>query len=324
LKLSKSRKNVPASSLEKSLKHKKKASSGILVPLFEEYHRQFSSAHWDSDDIDFLHDLMERVAQRERERAQEPVYSPSGLGGCMRQSFLNKHYRALEIPRKLRKKIETHYYFENGTWIHLKILVKLYKLHKAGEIELLGTEIPVRSKRGDNRGTLDAAFRRNRVFGVDIKGWNGRDFMRLAGGDCPIGTEIQVGNYIILANSDKNDLPKLEAGLVFAENKAGPVSGYPAAVCEYEIPLVATKLLVRQRLESLRAHAEEKTIPEAECRSTLEKAFKECPFSDYCKVEVKKAEARGNRRAARGDSSNHKVRVATPSRSDRTRRDRRK
>jgi hypothetical protein len=306
-----------ATELEKRLKHRDERK-GVLVPLFEDYHREFAPSHWDKDDIEFLHDLMERVAQREKERGLEPVYSPSGLGGCMRQSFLNHHAKKLGIPRKLRKKVETHFYFEYGTWLHLKIQVTLYKFHKRGEIELLGTEIPLMGKRRDNGGTLDAAFRRDDAFGVDIKGWNGRDFARIAGGDCPLGTRIQLANYIILYNSGKPAC-KLTRGIVLVENKAGPITGYPAALCEYEIPMVADKALVRARLESLREHEENETIPKAECRSTVESNFKDCAFRDYCKKEVERNEARGRRDAARGDTAKLTIRVAKPNRSDRTR-----
>jgi hypothetical protein len=301
--------------LEKRLARAERTQGSVLVPLFEAYHQQFSSSHWDKDDIEFLHDLMERVAEREKDRELEPVYSPSGLGGCLRQSFLNRHCQELGIPRKLRKKIETHFYFENGTWIHLKIQVKLYRLHKVGEIELLGTEIPVSSKHGDNRGTLDAVFRRGLVYGVDIKGWNSRDFLRLAGGDCPMGAQLQLGNYIILANSARRgNLPRIEKGIILAENKSGPVNTYPAAVAEYEIPVAAIKQTVRNRLERLRAHEKEGTIPDAECRSTQEKNFKDCPFRDYCKPEVSKAERRGNRKSPRGDSKKLAPRLVTKKR----------
>lgn len=310
---------MPSSNLEKRLAQAERTERGALVPLFEEYHRQFSSSHWDKDDIEWLHDLMERVALRENERGQVPVFSPSGLGGCLRQAFLAKNYKELGIPAKLVKKIETHYYFENGTWIHLKILLKLYKLHKAGEIELLATEQTVTGKRGDNSGTLDAVFRRHDVFGIDIKGWNTRDFMRLAGGDCPLSAELQLANYIILANSGKNDLPNIDRGLVLAENKAGPVSGYPAAVAEYEIPLVTSKSLVRDRLGRLRAHEEEGTIPKAECTSTLQKDFKDCAFKDHCKAEVLRAERRGNRKSTSGHPKRGKISVATSKRSNRAR-----
>jgi hypothetical protein len=306
--------------LEKQLS--RRPPQGVLVPLFEQYHSEFHPSHWDKDDIEFLHDLMERVSEREKERDLDPVYSPSGLGSCMRQSFLNKNYKKLDIPRKLLKKIETHYYFEHGSWIHLKIQVKLYKLHKRGEIDLLGTEIGVAGKRGDNRGTLDAVFKRDRVFGVDIKGWNSRDFMRLAGGDCPLATEIQLANYVILANVDRNSLPRITAGLVLAENKAGPVTGFPAAVAEIEIPLEVTKELVRSRLRELRSHEEASTIPEAECQSTHQKDFKECAFRAYCKSEVERNERRGNRKSPRSDTSGGEIKVATPRRAYRPRRHR--
>jgi len=314
---------LPSTRIEKSLARKERSKGGVLVPLFEAYHKEFHSEHWDADDVEFLHDLMQRVATREQERELDPVYSPSGLGGCLRQTFLNRHHQQLDIPRKIFKKIESHYYFEHGSWIHLKIQVKLYKLHKRGEIELLGTEIGVAGKRGDNRGTLDAVFRRGRVFGVDIKGWNSRDFMRLAGGDCPLATEIQLANYVILGNVDRNQLPRIDAGLVLAENKTGPVNGYPAAVAEYEISLKATKKLVRSRLGELRSHAEAGTIPKAECQSTLESGFRECAFRAYCKEEVAENERRHKRQVARGNAAKREIQVATPRRTDRSRRNRR-
>jgi len=312
-----------ATDLEKKLAHNKRIENGVLVPLFEQYHKEFHSDHWDSDDIDYLHDLMMRIAEREKLRELGPVFSPSGLGGCMRQTFLNKNHRKLEIPRKLRKKIETHYYFENGSWLHLKIQVKLYKLHKAGELELLGTEIGVAGKRGDNRGTLDAVFKRDRVFGVDIKGWNVRDFMGLARGDCPLAAQIQLANYVILGNVDRNSLPRIEAGIILAENKAGPVAGFPAAVAEFEIPLEPMKAIVRSRLESLRSHEEAGTIPKAECQSTTQTDFKDCAFRDYCKEDVERNARRQKRRAQDRNADRRAPKVATPVRSDRARRDRR-
>lgn len=292
----------------------------MLVPLFEEYHRAFASSHWDSDDVEWLHDLMTRVAAREAERGTEPVYSPSGLGGCLRNVFLSRHAEELGIPRKVARKIETHYYFENGTWIHLKIQLKLYKLSKMGELELIATEIPVQGKHKDNKGTLDVCFKRDgTVYGVDIKGWNPRDFMLLAKGDVSFKTEIQLANYIILANAGKNDLPKIEKGLILAENKAGPVSGYPAAVAEAEISLEATKAIVRSRLRELRGHEEEGSIPKPQCHSTKEKDFKECAFRQFCEKEVERIERRGNRTSPRGDTTKFKVAVPAKGRTRRSR-----
>jgi len=305
-----------ATKLEQSLTRQKRTAAGVLVPLFEKYHQEFHSEHWDQDDTEWLHGLMDRVAKREESRAIETVFSPSGLGGCLRQVFLAKNYKELGIPRKVVKKIETHFYFENGSWLHLKIQLKLYKLHKMGEIELLGTEIPLESKHKDNKGTLDVCFRKDGyVYGMDFKGWNTRWFMALAKGDCPMSAQIQLANYIILANANSN-LPNIDKGLILAENKSGPVQGYPAAIAEYEIPLELLKPLVRERLGRLRSHEEEGTIPKAECCSTTQKDFRECAFRSYCRKEVEAVE----RKSARRDSQGREAKVATPNRSNRARR----
>jgi len=310
-----------ASQTEKRLQQLSKRS-GVLVPLIEDYHRAFGRHHWDSDDIEWLHYLMERISRRENERNTEAVYSPSGLGGCLRQSFFAKNFKELGIPRKFLKKVETHFYFENGTWVHLKLQVMIYKLSKMGLLTLHGTEIPVQGKHKDNKGTLDVCFERDRVYGVDIKGWNTHWFMMLAKGDTPASAEIQLANYIMMANSGKNDLPRIDAGLILAENKAGPVQGFPAAVAEAEIPLRPVMSIVRDRLAELRRHEEEGSYPKAECTSTKDRDFKECPFRATCKEEVERAERQAARKSPRRNSAKFKVAVPAPRRSDRSRRNR--
>lgn len=296
-----------ATRLEKSLSRRAK-QTGELVPLFEAYHKEFSTKHWDTDDVEFLHDLMTRISVREDERQDVRVYSPSGIGGCLRHSYLNRHFEKLEIPRKFKTKIETHFYFEYGTWMHLKLQVKMYKLAKKGHLELLGTEVVVKSKHLDHAGTIDVLYKISKVTAVDFKGLNQRDFLLIANNDVPLGYQLQLSHYVVLGNSQRDKLPRIEAAKIVAENKAGPVTGYPAALCETDVNLSEGKYIVKERLAELREYEQSNTIPKIECTSTTSRQFKDCPFREYCKEEVKAVE-RKNRRATHRNADKLKIRV---------------
>jgi hypothetical protein len=303
--------------LEQSLSRKAKRPNDELVPLFEAYHKEFSQEHWDRDDIEFLHDLMVRISEREGERSDVRIYSPSGIGGCLRHSYLLRHHARLGIEKKLRRRIETHFYFEFGTWTHLRVQVKLYKLSKKGHLKLYGTEIPVKSKHKDHGGTIDAVYGIDKVTALDIKGLNQRDFLLVANNDIPVGYELQLAHYTVLGNSQKGRLPRIEQAKILAENKAGPIQGFPAAVCEANVDL-GVKEIVKLRLAELRSHEQASTIPAIECVTTQSRQFKDCPFADYCKVEVEQREKK-NRRADNRNPKKLTVRIPPSRRADRTR-----
>jgi len=307
-----------ATRLEKSISKKAKRTSNELVPLFEDYHREFSQEHWDVDDIEFLHDLMTRISIREGERNDVRVYSPSGIGGCLRHSFLSRHFQDLGIPKKFKKKVETHFYFEFGTWTHLKLQVVIYRMSKKGWLKLHGTEIPVKSKHGDHGGTIDVIYEVSVPTALDIKGLNQRDFLLVANNDVPEGYQAQLAHYVILANSQKGKFPYIEQAKILAENKAGPTIEFPVALCEASVDLESNKEIVKLRLAKLREHEQENSIPRAECTSTQSRAFKDCPFRDYCFETVKRRE-RKIRNTKNRNTNKLKISVPPARRANRSR-----
>lgn len=307
--------------VEESLRHKR-SRSGLIVPLVEDWHREFPNEHWDADDVAFLEDLMTRVSKREGQRGLVKVYSPSALGSCLRQAFLLRHYEELGIPKKFAKKIDTHFYFNNGTWLHLKLQVRFHQLEKQGKLKVYATELYVESKHGDHGGTIDTVLGLDGgngdevIAAVDIKGLNQRDFFRVANKDTPHHYQIQLSDYVILCNSrrkiDGMRLPRITHAIILAENKAGPVRGYPAALAEHIIHLPSTKEIVRLRLEELRRHEEENTIPQIECESTSGFQFKGCPFRLHCKAEVTTYEKRKKQRRGSKGVNTDEPKVAIP------------
>ncbi len=331
---------MPRTNLERRLAYKH--GEGIIVPILNKLLEEPVGID-DGWDVEFLKKLAEKQVIREQERAKsytdgKTVFSPSSLASCLRRSYLSKNHREHGLTRVETRAIEPHYYFLTGDFIHLKVQFMLYKasMKWPEKILLVDSEMPVMSKRGDHGGTVDVlVFVDGEPFIVDVKGVNIRTFSAIDKGEPPHAYRIQVADYTMLFNAmiqrgawkPSNDLmeylsqwghvsmPKVKRGVLLAENKGGPDMAHPAAFTEQIIDLKENLPELRIRMEALRGFEEEKEIPEAECESTRYIEFTGCPFSEFCRPEVKQREAA---RVAAEEAKGY--RLARPKRRRRTRR----
>lgn len=295
------RKRLPRTPTEKRIVQTRRAR-GVLVPLLEELLEKPVEVE-DEEDIDFMTKLM-RSRSREREKG---VFSPSSLGSCIRQAYF-----ARTGQKRLRAfSPQTHGYFLDGDFRHYKWQFCLWKLHRAGVIELVAVELRVHSSAGDFAGTLDALVKIDgRLYIVDFKGMNVRDFQRFAQSGTFVKHRIQITGY--------GSLAKVEDALLIAENKAGPTDrGSPIALHEDHVLIRQHKVEMKKRLRELRRYVDEKIVPPPACVSTRHKEFQECPFSWYCREEVR-AIQRQRENAARGHANQSKVAVPSRSGDDRS------
>lgn len=329
---------MPRTPTEKRLIGERAQSSGILVPKLNEILKYGVGIESEAD-ADFLHMLAMKQVLRENERKTgDGVYSPSGLASCLRQVYLRKNWQKLGLTRIEGTAIEPHFYFLTGDFIHLKWQFAMWKLSllemKKDEPEfvLLDCELPVMSKRGDHGGTIDVlALLEGELVVIDVKGLNVRAFQKIDSGERIHDYVIQVGDYMMLWNSGVrhrmkvipeniteltgwNQWPRVTKGIILAENKGGPDPRHPSALTEYIVKAKDALPEVRARLEVLRAHEEEQTLPEIECTSTRQFQFTGCPFAEICRKEVRRVERKN---AKSGDSREYKL--ARPKRSDRPR-----
>lgn len=323
---------------EKIKKQNRVQSDGWLVPRLNELLK--SPVGIDSEtDVAFLAWLAQKQVDRENERKRgQGRYSPSGLASCLRQVYLRAHWQELGLERIEGEAIEPHYYFVTGDFIHLKWQFLLYRLSLVDpDFTLIDCEIPIMSKHGDHGGTVDViALLEGELTLVDVKGLNIRGFQKIDMGEPSHAYRIQVTDYMMLWNTAVQHgrirpdealtkkfgwekFPLINRAIILAENKGGPDPKHPAALTEHIVSFKDNVPDVRARLETLRGHEEEKTLPEIECVTTKGSDFQGCPFAEICFKEVRKRE---KREIARGDSREY--RVATPSRSNRSRRPRSK
>lgn len=324
--------------LEKQIRSTRAQSSTVLVHKLNELLKMPIGVENDAD-ATFLYALAMKQVEREAVRKSgNGVYSPSGLASCLRHVYLGKNWKQLGLDRVELPAIEAHYYFLTGDFIHLKWQFALYKLGLVDpNFTLIDCEVPVMSKRGDHGGTIDVVcLNDGELQLVDVKGLNVRSFHHVDDGNPPIPYRIQVTDYMMLWNAEvlsgkrkptksmaevlgADVFPKIHRGIILAENKGGPDAKHPAALSEYIVKLKDNLPEVRARLEILRAHEEEQSIPHIECVSTRGIQFQGCPFAEFCKEEVRAFE-----REAAKDSDPSKFRLAKPKRTDRTRRPRSK
>lgn len=330
---------------EKRIVSERAQSKGILVPKLNEI-LKYGVRIENEDDAAFLHALAMKQVQRERERTtSDGVFSPSGIASCLRRVYLQKNWKKLGYTRVELPAIEPHYYFLTGDFIHLKWQFAMYKLslwemEKAAkngtepDFFLIDCELTVDSKRKDHGGTIDVlALIDGELVIVDVKGLNFRAFQTLDMAESIHQYTLQVGDYMMLWNSGVRhrlievpdvirDLmgwenwPRVTKGILLAENKAGPDSKHPAALTEYVVKSKNALPEVRARLEALRAHEEEGTLPEIECKTTRGIQFTGCPFAEVCRKEIKKQEKREDAK----DRDPKQFRLAQPKSSDRPRR----
>lgn len=322
--------------LEKNIRSSRR-QDGLIVPLLNELFKGSLEIETEAD-AQFLYALALKQVEREKVRKSgDGVYSPSGLASCLRRVYLGKNWKEMGLERVSLPAIEAHYYFLTGDFIHLKWQYAFYKLSMVlDDFWLIDCEVPVASKRGDHGGTIDVvALYRDELLPFDVKGLNARTFHQIDGGDMVHDYRIQLTDYMMLWNAGvKSGLlkptesmkelvgekfPLMKRGFVLAENKGGPDPNHPTALTEYEIKLKDNLPEVRLRLEALRAHQEEKTVPEIECTSTRTVQYGGCPFAEFCKKEVRIAERRTD--AARRARP---LKLAKPKRANRARRPRSK
>lgn len=266
------------------------------------------------EDADWISGLIDRMVEREQTRLKgDKVFSPSALASCLRQVYLLKHAADLEIKTVKSTRVESNFYFLNGNFLHLKWQFALYKMDKVlddDDFKLIDVEYRVISKHGDHGGTSDVLCLVDyEPTIIDFKGWNTRWFGQLTRGepfDAFHEARMQMTDYMMLYNSQK-DRPtkKIKRGFLIVENKGGPDNMHPLALHETEIDLASNLPEVRGRLEALRKHGKENSLPPPECESTRSLQFQGCPFQKFCKPEVKEIERR------KSDGSNpSKYRVA--------------
>jgi hypothetical protein len=320
---------------EKRIVQKRRAQ-GILVPLLEELFREPVKIETE-EDAAWMHRLMEKSIEREEiRRTQDGVFSPSSLAACIRKVYLTKNWKQLGFERIEVPRIEANGYFTKGDFVHLQWQFALYKLgQRSEEFELIPdghghhlVEVRVMSKRGDHGGTIDAigAIRGEPVI-IDPKGVHLRTFQQAVRGNVEENYRIQVVDYGILANAGYlfvNGNPfrlkkRIERTILLYESKAGPDPYHPLALTEVVIPLKPNIPEVRLRLGVLREHEAKKEIPKPECETTTTLQFQGCPFSEFCRKEVKAIE-RKNRKAKSGDSKGLRIAKPDSKRSNRSRR----
>lgn len=332
--------------IEKSLSQQKRdqESGQLIVPLIHELLKHNVEIE-NADDVQFLTALANKQVERDLIRKQgDGVFSPSGLASCLRRVYLSKNWKKLGYERIELPAIEPHYYFMTGDFLHLKWQFLFYKLslRYPDHFILIDVELPIASKRGDHGGTIDVlALIKNEkglweLVIIDIKGLNVRGWQKIDEGNISHDYRIQVADYGMLVNSaiqhgklrlpeelrDRGIVltkPKVSRGILLAENKGGPDYRHPAALTEHVISIKENTPDVRARLELLRHHEEEETLPEIECVSTRGIQYQGCPFAGVCKEEIKAVE-----RARAKDNDTKEYRVAQPKRSNRSRRSRAK
>ena len=130
----------------KLLEHGRKRK-GVLVPLLEDF--MLKPVNIESDeDVQFLTDLFQTMAERENRRSSDRMFSPSALASCLRQVYLLKHHDDLDIPKLSPVKREPNFYFLNGNFLHVKWQFALYKMEKAIDdpkvFHIIGFEVPIK------------------------------------------------------------------------------------------------------------------------------------------------------------------------------------
>jgi len=276
-------------SLEKKIRKEQEPRKGVLVPLIEQFMTASPVQIETPEDVKFLTDLATRMMLRESARQEDGLryYSPSSLGErCLRKAYLARHAtRNPHAPAPYG--LDSHYYFLTGNFIHMKWQFALYKLEKYianGTIfRTYGHEIPVASKRGDHRGTIDQiVFIYEEPYVLDFKGLNVFSAKKVALGNIPVSYRIQVADYLVLWNSQKQLPFRIEKGLLVVEDKGGGEK----FLHESLVTLVEDGERARRRLRKLREHEQRGEMPAPLCRSLKDKTFQGCQFRSICWDEV--------------------------------------
>jgi hypothetical protein len=260
----------------------------FLVPLIEKFEAETSASIESEDDVRFLNDLLLKMVARERRRKDEKLgyYSPSSLGEkCVRKAFLNRHAQVNhDAPSPYDA--TAHRNFSIGNFMHLRWQFTFYKMEKwianSSVFKVHGYEIPVASKRGDHRGTIDCVLSvYNEPLVIDLKGLNPFTSAKIGYGKIPKLYRMQVADYLVLWNSQKQVPFRISRGVLMVENKAN------GQLQEVEITLADDGRKVRRRLATLRDFEAKKTMPPPLCKAIKEGQFQRCQFRAICCDEVK-------------------------------------
>jgi hypothetical protein len=268
------------------------APTGILVPLVERFMTECAVEIESEEDLKFLNDLQRLTMRREQARQENMrYYSPSSLGEkCVRKAYLSRHaIRNEDAPSPYG--LKAHYYFLTGNFIHLKWQFVLHKMEKwignSAIFHVHGYEIAVSSKRGDHRGTIDVvASIHGEPFVLDLKGLNIFSAKKISYGNIPIHYRIQVADYIILWNSQRNAPFRIKRGLLVVEDKSGSGKG----ILQEAIILLANDGdRAKRRIQKLREYEARGEMPPPLCKSLKDKTFQGCQFRTICWDEVEQA-----------------------------------
>lgn len=295
------------SDVTRLIRHKR-TRKGILVPLLEDLFSKPVEIE-SEEDVEWLTALFRKMVERGDARNSQPLYSPSQFSECLRYVYLLKNRKKLGLVKIPGTKPQPNFYFFKGNWIHIQWQFAFYKLDKAlpdDIFKLYDVEVPIISKHGDHGGTVDilcAAYGEPLI--VDAKGLNVRTFGEITRGNIPHQYAIQITDYGMLYNSQRNG-HSVTRGILLVENKGGPDPKHLIALHEVEIPIRVRLPEVRARLGELRKHEKEESTPPPECEGTQTIQFQGCPFRKFCREEVKAIE-RKRRRASSSDSNNYSV-----------------
>lgn len=275
--------------MKKEIRKIQNPPKGVLVPLVRNFMAEGTPSIESPADVQFHTDLLNLMVAREIERGsrEKGFYSPSSLGDhCLRKAFLGRHAVRQEGAPSPYNEL-THYYFITGNYAHIKWQFILHKMEKwignSSIFQVHGYEIPVQSKHGDHRGTIDVvASVYNEPLVLDFKGLNTFAARKVGYGRIPVSYRIQVSDYMVLWNADKNCPFKISRGLLVAEDKTGGENYLQEVV----VSLKKDGPKVRRRLDALREHEQAKTIPPPSCKSLKDKSFIGCQFRDICHDEV--------------------------------------
>lgn len=331
---------MPTSTERNLIRERRAKMRGILVPILEEL-LEYEVIPEDEDDFRFM-DMLVRARALPRRKG---VFSPSMLGACMRQAYFAK--RDVERHRAPNTRANgyfikgnfIHFQWQFAMWKAHKLgklelvtvpidheLLILDELCQTGAITDAAHEewsnalnfygdgtrpgVEVRVIDGDFGGTIDVLPRiAKKVYVVDFKGINQIDFQRQLKKGAPAKYRKQIVGYCKQA-AGVLDI-KIEGGLLVSENKAGPdssASASPLALHETFVSIPEYEGEVKSRLRTLNFHDDKNETPPPECVSTAHMQFQECPFSRFCRIEVRAIQKEREARARKASKVWHVAR----------------
>src|SRR5881628_989463 len=108
---------MPRTKTETLIRHQKRRT-GVLVPLLEDLFMRPVEIESD-EDVAWITALLERMVERQSARNSTPLFSPSQMAECLRYVYLFKNHRKMGIERQKSVRVEPHFYFFNGNFLHL-------------------------------------------------------------------------------------------------------------------------------------------------------------------------------------------------------------